>query len=303
MNKDNTRETFLKQDTSLSEEEQALIERDLQSPDYDYFKSDAEGFLIPKGYDADSTYTVVQQRIGRKRTTLIRYWGAAASIAILLSVFSWIQFDRNRIISIETGYGETKSITLPDGSEVLMNALSTIEYRKRFGKQERSVKFSGEARWEVAKDAERPFKVNSEHLQVEVLGTIFNLKDYPEDEIIETALLEGLVQLHYSNGKSEMLRPGQTEVFHKSTGINQTSEKEFPEWDKGILQFNQTPLKSILQTLTRQYRIEFLVPNDKGEVKITGNFRSSQDLKEILDVLKEASGFNYKQESNQIIIE
>lgn len=303
MNKEEIEKKLLEQEIPLSEEEQSVIGQELQSPDYIYFRSDTDNFIVPKTYNEESTYSLIKQRIQGKKNRTILYLSAAATIAILVVSLAWLQFDRNRMIRIETGYGETRIVELSDGSLINLNALTSLTYPKHLSKKERIVELSGEAQLEVSKDSNRPFKVITDNLQVEVLGTIFNVKAYPEDETIETGLLEGSVKLSYANGRTCILTPGQTEIYHKATFLAQMVEKDFPVWTKELLKFENTPLESILQTLSRQYQVEFIIENDKELLKITGTFQTSQSLDEIMDILKEAGNFNYRKEGKQIVIE
>ena len=302
MNNENTRKKFLEQELPLTAEEQSLIQQDMQSADYNFYRSDTTDFRIPSGYEADSTYAYIMQKIRKRPSIGIRYWSIAASIAILVASFTWIQFGRNEIIRIETGYGETRSVSLSDGSEIKLNALSQLEYPKRFKGKERTLTLVGEARFEVVKSPDKPFKVNTELLQVEVLGTVFNLKAYPEESQAETALQEGSVRLNYPNGKSEILQPGQTAIWQKNTVTSQIIEKEFPEWTQGVLKFENAALETIIQTLARQYQSRFEIEDDKKQLRITGSFHTSQSLDEIMEILKEAGNFSYRKEGGTIRI-
>ena len=111
-------------------------------------------------------------------------------------------------MEVSTPAGTTTTITLSDGTEVLLSANSRLEYSKSFSADKREVKLVGEARFNVAKDAERPFIVHTRQLQTQVLGTVFDVKAYPQTPA-DVTLYEGKVEVSLNGDAPQLMQPGE----------------------------------------------------------------------------------------------
>ena len=163
------------------------------------------------------------------RTVRMKYWGwaaAAASIvfAYILGIQTPVKRENREIAngaySIEAPKGGKSVMTLMDGSRVWLNAGSTLHFDKSFGEKNRSLTLEGEAYFEVARDAKRLFLVETSGITIAALGTAFNVKAYPEDDRIETTLVEGSVRIETrAQNKTKIdpvvLEPNQKAVFYK----------------------------------------------------------------------------------------
>lgn len=153
----------------------------------------------------------VHKRINRSRyiRRLLKISTVAASIAILLGMTGYFSYKEgfNRVnsqqIEMSNPFGMLSTITLPDGSKVILNAGTTITYPNAFVSKNREVEINGEAFFEVAHDAEHPFIVKANQINVEVLGTRFNVKAYEEDDWIEVSLSEGKVEVQSEDKKKK----------------------------------------------------------------------------------------------------
>ena len=157
-------------------------------------------------------------------------WAAAAAIilfAYILGTQTAGKQEKTEIVSeaypyiIEAPKGGKSVMTLTDGSKVWLNAGSVLHFDNAFGLQNRNLSLHGEAYFEVAHDAERPFLVETSGITITALGTVFNVKAYPEDDLIETTLVAGSVRIEtnaHSRTKTEpvVLEPNQKVVFYKS---------------------------------------------------------------------------------------
>lgn len=209
----------------------------------------------------------MSMHIPKKRT--FNWWIAAAIIPIVLLSYSVIYignraglFNETQYAEIVTKRGEQLQIILQDGTIVHLNSESRLNYPKQFGLFARTVQLSGEGYFIVAKDKNRPFSVDLNSLEVEVTGTQFNVKSYPEDSCIWVALDEGAVNLLNGNMKYAML-PGETAQYNKMSGecyVNKNIEiQNFSSWKNKELTFNLTPLSEIIKTIERQYNISIIV--------------------------------------------
>lgn len=153
--------------------------------------------------------------------SLIKY--AAAVAVVLLMMFGTYKVGENRLlieeqfVRIEAPSGAKTNVTLPDGTKVCLNAGSYISYSPRFGIKEREVIICGEAYFDVARNENVPFLVKSETMQVKVLGTKFDFRDYPSDENAMVTLSEGKVNFTnlLAEGDSFIMLPSDQVILNK----------------------------------------------------------------------------------------
>ena len=207
-------------------------------------------------------------------------------------------------VEIKTPTGATARFTLPDGSQVRLNADSKITYNTGFKNQAlREVSVTGEAYFDVTKDEEHPFIVKTQdNFAVKVLGTSFNVQAYDDNPEISVALIEGKVKLFkYVEGKTielAKLEPNQMGVYNKQT--QQICLHDFDNIERalagkrGELFFDNEPLSTVINQLSRKYGIDIDVQN-KALLKrrITATF-TNQNLDEALRILSYASPLSYR---------
>ncbi|WP_316840213.1 FecR family protein [Pedobacter gandavensis] len=186
--------------------------------------------------------------------------------------------------TISTPIGGTYQVVLPEGTKVWLNAASSIRFPASFdGLKERKVSLNGEAYFEVAKDKHKPFKVSGNQQEVEVLGTHFNVNAYSNEGPIRTTLLEGSVLMHFNNGPSAKLKPGQQGTFNRGKwNIETVNVAEVIAWQKGNFVFNDESLSTILRELERWYGVKVdysQVPDRKFSGVISKNVNLSKVLK------------------------
>jgi ferric-dicitrate binding protein FerR (iron transport regulator) len=306
---DKAREKYLAH-KPLHPEEEAIIQKDLDSPEFIDFKQDVNPpLLLPETYSAESTYALIEKRTGKmiNKRTVWRYWPVVASIALLLG-FAWFALLRQsptQQLTASTGYGETMEIVLPDSSVVVLNSLSTLSYPARFTNKERFINLSGEAYFKVRKDAGKPFRVQTGGIEVEVLGTIFNIQSYDNEDLIETSLFEGSVAVHYGENE-QILKPEEIAFYNKVSSSLKTESGNIAkiiQWQQGILAFENTPLSKILKTLERQYKVQFELNNaDLQQLKITARFTSDETIEDIVSILSSSAGFTTQKQQGKIMI-
>ncbi len=203
--------------------------------------------------------------------------------------------------------GEIKAIVLSDGTKVWLNSSSILIASEPFTDETREVMLFGEAYFEVAHNAEQPFIVKSPGLETKVLGTIFNITAYPEDEKHEISLYEGKVELKikYNHSVKKILIPGQRAYFNTDNNelkIINTDLGKPAQWRDGILRFYDEDMNSIAKKLERKFQTKILISDKKvGNLNFTANF-DIEPLEKILDLLKEAQNFNYQKTENGIIL-
>lgn len=157
-------------------------------------------------------------------------------------------------------YGESRELTLPDSSKVWMNAGSLLVYPESFSGKTRSIYLSGEARFEVSKNPRKPFIVHTHKLDVEALGTIFNMQAYPNKAKIVATLEEGSVRVTSSAGEFDpcILRPDEQLVYSRQTRqavVHPVEATEFSSWKDGYLLFEDCSFEEIAAALERKYKV------------------------------------------------
>jgi transmembrane sensor len=196
--------------------------------------------------------------------------------------------------TISTPRGGSYMVQLSDGTKVWLNASSSISYPVVFKGKERKVSLTGEAYFEVAKNALIPFKVAVNSMEVAVLGTHFNIKAYSDESSIKTTLLEGSVKVSTASS-STMLRPGQEAEWQggrASFVVKNADTEEAIAWKNGYFIFNSAPLSSIMLQLSRWYDFDYKISEDIGSNKFSGTISRTTNISKILEMLaltKEAS--------------
>lgn len=200
--------------------------------------------------------------------------------------------------------GGIYSLTLPDGSKVVLNAGSAITYPLRFDDSIRLVKLIGEAYFEVAKDLKHPFKVETTDRQLlTVLGTHFNIKSYT-GEITETTLLEGKVALssNVTDAKA-ILKPGQQSKFDKDRfETKNVNAEESIAWSKNLFVFNHMTLGQIFKELERYYNVEISYPKSLSNEQFMMEIPKDRKLSEILETISTFEKVTFRIEGRRITV-
>lgn len=205
--------------------------------------------------------------------------------------------------TLRTPKGGQYQLTLADGTKVWMNAASSLRYPTAFSGSDRKVELTGEAYFEVAKDISKPFHVVLDGIEVEVLGTHFNIMAYDNEKAIQTTLLEGAVKLKTA-ANDAILKPGQQGILNRNAGtLKVTSNVDINQqiaWKNGYFQFNRTDLETIARQLERWYDVDIsyegAVPKREFWGKIPMNVNASEALK-----ILENSDVHYRIEGKKII--
>jgi len=209
--------------------------------------------------------------------------------------------------AIATPRGGKYAVILSDGTKVWLNAATSIKYPTTFAGTERKVELSGEAYFEVAKNAGMPFRVVSNSQTIEVLGTHFNINAYAEEGQTSSTLLEGSIKV-VSGTQTATLKPGQQSVIAPAATVNQVIQindhvntEEVIAWKNDLFQFEYADIKTIMSQIGRWYDVDVMyegkIPSDHYKGKVSRNAKLSQALK-----ILEESGINFKIEGKKIIV-
>ena len=252
----------------------------------------ANGQMIPLGKEAtDSTIITDGTQISASGSG-VTYASGVESESVVYN-------------KLEIPRGGEFCLTLSDGTRVWLNSETSIQYPVAFGAKERRVFVQGEAYFEVAKDAKKPFTVQFMSSSVTVLGTSFNIRAYPEEKRSQTTLAEGSVRI-YSHGSSMLLKPGEQAEVSALSGemVKQEVEvKNFTSWKDGRFVFEQQPLEDIMRTLERWYDIRVIFKDEGAKrISLSGNMKRYGDFSQVMKMLQMTGDVRFELHGNDVYI-
>lgn len=209
-------------------------------------------------------------------------------------------------------YGKKSKLILEDGTKVWLNAGSRLAFPQKFNGKKREVFLEGEAYFEVANNKLQPFVISTEEINIEVIGTKFNVSAYKTDNFCETVLLEGKVNLREKNkifGDDILLSPNQKATYHKSgKGIvlqEELNPEKYIVWIEGWYEFSNENIQQVLKRIERYYNISFEYDQNSisGLLPISGKLDLKDSLDEVMVVLSRVTKFKYHISENSVIIE
>ncbi len=268
----------------------------------------AEGL---KGYDAFVRKFKVKKRQKRIREVL-QY--AAISLLMVGSTFFMTRALILRSVASEemntlfVPAGQRAQLTLHDGTQVWLNAQSTLTYPARFSGKQRKVSVVGEAYFDVAENRKKPFVVTTDQLTLNVLGTEFNVFSYPESGYSQIALVEGSLSVNETGKKGDpiLLSSNQQVTYgNNEVLLEKLTNPEHLLWRDGIYAFDNERLIDIIKKLELYYCITIQVEDPEiFNVRYTGKFRQRDGIDDILQILQKIQSFNIvrDREKNLIIL-
>ncbi|RNC63928.1 FecR family protein [Proteiniphilum sp. X52] len=238
----------------------------------------------------------------------VKAWNTArTAAAILLPAFLLHQYvvgpmlkksEPQEMITITSAPGMVTKAVLPDGSEVWLNALSSLTYPRRFTEKERAVRLSGEAYFKVVSDKKHRFNVETRKMTVSACGTEFNVNAYESETSHEVTLARGQVEVSSQTGSkaTEALAVNEKAVLRLETGhIHVVTADPYVEtaWKDGKMVFRREKLDKIVTRLSRKFGVDIRLEGDKlKEYEYTATF-TDETLEDILDLLKRSAPITY----------
>lgn len=216
--------------------------------------------------------------------------------------------------TVSTPRGGIYQLSLPDGTRVWLNAGTTIKYPASFARQKhRKVQMvSGEAYFEVRKDKDHPFIVNSSGQEVEVLGTRFNINIY--EGHVKTTLFEGSVKVSQvlpkgpAKGKSKgnnniTLKPGEESVvFKNSLKVHMADREKALAWKNGNFMFNNDDLKTVMHQISYWYDVDVIYEGPKPSMKLSGVFKRKNKLPDVLSLLELTGVVKFRVDGRRVYV-
>ncbi|HZL12136.1 MAG TPA: FecR domain-containing protein [Prolixibacteraceae bacterium] len=300
----------------ITPEEQQLLDQWIgESSENDRYYTEQKNllnlfFLRQKMQQVDEhkAYTKISSKLFPKNRFdfLIQLQRIAAILLLPVLIVSALYYysDKNHIEqfpsvynTVETPLGMRSGLTLPDGTKVWLNAGTKLSYPVLFSDQYREVKLSGEAYFEVKKNKKWPFIVNAGNMNLIVTGTTFNCNAYPENNQIQTVLVEGQVTvMNVSATWNKVLEPGELAVFSRDTQQItkiKTDLEKYIAWKSGKLMFREDKMNLVVEKLQRWYNVDFeIMDKEISDYVYTATF-IDESLDQVLKMLSLSAPINY----------
>ncbi|MCZ4695404.1 DUF4974 domain-containing protein [Ancylomarina euxinus] len=267
---------------------------------------------IKKRINQETKVVDFNERVSKKKS--MGWMRIAASVVAFISLgalsyyeisdpFSHLNLIGYDLVEAEAGTQQTQ--LLADGSTVYLNGDSRLKYKVGSEANERKLYLEGEAFFDVARDESKPFVIGLEMSHVQVLGTSFNIKAYPEDEQISTSVITGRVAFEASNTESLILIPGNKGVIDKDkksiAKLDVDNSMDLAWMDKALY-FENTSLSELAKSLHRMYGVKIkLTDGSLKNLKITAKFENEK-FEEILKILEMTNEFSYRIDKEVVLI-
>lgn len=277
--------------------------------------------------DIDSAWAKVDQRLpsveseqptGAKMRSIgrpgRRWWQVAAAAIVLMAVGWWWTSSNSQPevwVAVNTLDGTVKELSLPDGTEIWLNANSRLSYPESFA--QRQIRLEGEAFFDVARMEDSPFEIYSGEAKTTVLGTSFNVRAYPEEEVIEISVTSGTVLFEEQGGdeKVTLVKNTSAVLKKKEQKIEKIEEpiSNVTSWKTKVFDFENIAVGEMLQIFERHFGIEFQLQDERlKNMPLRLRKQPAQDLKKLLEIIAYAAPFEVEfdttrmQSDNLIIV-
>ena len=199
--------------------------------------------------------------------------------------------------------GKRSTSILEDGTKVWVNAGSRIVYPVAFADKKREIYVNGEVFLEVAPDKNRPFVVKTKEMDVQVLGTSFNVMAYETDESASVVLVTGSVQVDTRDDEDFRLEPNRMFSYHKGEcDIKDVNVNDYILWKDGLYTYRSEHLSVILDRLSRYYGKKISYKSDVADLRCSGKLDMQEDLEVVLDGLSQTAPILYKKIGEEYIL-
>ena len=246
------------------------------------------------------TFRQIGYELAKIAAILILFWGGT-------KLYETTSVKEN-VIAYQTLYvpsGQRAELILPDSTHVWLNARSKLVYPISFGKDIRQVELNGEAYFDVIHNEKQPFVVKTPQMDIQVLGTEFNVTAYSSSSDFEVALLRGCIELssprlssNYRMKEKEHIRLQNNKLISKDI-----SDYDYFRWKEGLICFNNESVATIIEKLKLYYDIDIEVYNQKFiNSRYTGKFRTKDGIEQVLRVLQIEHKFTYTKNNDLNLI-
>lgn len=237
-----------------------------------------------------------------------KWYSIAVSVLLIIAfgglAMLWNQKPSAPMYVVSSGIQNLEKIQLPDGSSVCLGPGSRLEYPSEFLSDSRDIKLEGQAYFDVAKNPDKPFRVHMGDMQVEALGTAFELFNYDDSDEMEAVLVNGSIKVDFGNSRgsaSRIMKPDEKLSFNKSTGMTRISKinaDKYTSWKSGILSFENENLAMIIPRLERWFGRKIECDNRLlNDYRFTFKVRD-ESLDMLLFIMHQSAPIVYKKDSD-----
>lgn len=265
----------------------------------------ADDAFLYQSIDAEAAYTSMMKKITKAKTpkrislSFMQYAAIFAGVALFAAVWLF-RSNSEKIITAtyEADMLQLKEFVLTDGTKLTLNKGSKLVCRQPFTGNERRVRLSGEAWFDVKPNSDMPFIVETDGFEVQVVGTSFNVRDFSNSKTFNVEVESGVVDVVSLGGLNERLRlvAGDGAVYYRDSKVldKVKANPNFMAWKTGRMEFSDTPLSEIVETLNRVYNREIVV-NDSSilDERMGGTF-TDNSFEHILSVVCRTFNLNYE---------
>lgn len=285
-------------------------------------------FVANEEIDLVNNFQKLEKKINanNSRINIKKYLLLAASFLIAFIFIKYIFFpiDKNKLAEniFTTEKGSKSTLNLPDGSKIWINSDTKVTYNDDFGKNKREIFLEGEAYFDIVKDVERPFVVHTSNMKIKVLGTIFNVRAYPDEDNTETSLIEGSIEVALPEDGSKIFQLKANEKIivnndskQKNNGVNESSiiitkvkkletDSSIVEtlWRENKLAFREENLKNIVKLLNHWYNIDIIITDEKLTNNLYSGTFKEDNIRDVMDALSLTGDFTYNKKNDTIFI-
>ncbi len=216
----------------------------------------------------------------------------------------------NRLVynQLIIGRGEEYELVLADGTKVWLNSESKLTYPTQFANNIREVELEGEGYFEVTKNPNAPFIVKTKQMNVEVLGTSFNVSAYQDEERTKATLVEGSVKIavNFGTDKPRIIKPDEQAIFNVKTNrieVKQVDALVYGRWREGVFAFDENNLEEIMRKLSRWYKIKvFYQDNDARNYQFSGKLPRFESCNDLLEMIEKTTNVKFEIKNNETVL-
>lgn len=249
--------------------------------------------------------------IGRKNKNIRFYFRRVSNIAaillpvvIIFSAYLYLKPRKAESFEIIANKGEKASLTLTEGSMVVINSASKVTYYNNYNTKDRFLKLDGEAYFDVMYNPDKPFIVECGDVQIRVLGTSFGIKAYENEDNISIVLNSGKVRLTTPKEDIEMT-PDDRVIYYKAsqtTSIEKVNAGDYIDWRQNRLRFENESLETIMKTISRMHNIDIVFEDFLLKNRLFTGTLDNTNIESVLNAIKLTSSINYRMKDGVVYL-
>ncbi len=269
-------------------------------------------------FDTDAAWAKVKSKLGKRETRTIEFkpqtlnfntWlRIAASIVVVLGIGYYAMQFLSKPVDVYSQHATTTVVkdTLPDGSTAVLNKKSSLAYEYNPRKKTRKLKLVGEAYFNVKHEETKPFIIETQEVIIEDIGTTFNVKSYPQNNIIEVFVESGEVRFYTNDNKGLYLKQGETGIYNKiskSFARLVETDTNILAYQNHIFHFNNTDLGTIIDEINEVYNVKLVTVKEQLRgCRITVDFKG-ESLESIIDIISETLNLTVTKQDEKIMLD